>query len=443
MDVKSGHLKAPDFRREICTMDKKSEQPQLQPLLWVAGVALAASLVMVLVVFGRQGAVANTGDPYDYGKIAHGFVEHGFDKLTRRAAMLYPHVLAVFYWLGAGDRAVQFFQVLLHTASSSLVFIIGRHLFNTRTGLLAGLAVALHPMLLRYVPDLHTETLLVFLSVLMTWCAIRFYDSPTLKNGFFCGVVGITAAIAKGVLLPFSLVFGVVMFVRGLLKRGTPNPIAGVVVMFATMAVLLAPWTYRNYEVTNGRFVLITPGMPDAFLRGYIFTRKEFATLQKPPYTYAENESNALFRRIATESGTTWELDEVQDDVNNSKEMKRMIREHPLDTVRKIVVGMFTFWYEMTNLANSLIPGSLALISWVLAFFGLRRAHREHRPAWLLLMPILVLNAFVALLVPLGRYSVPILPLLCILAAFGVDTLLEKSEANRAAAASGSSAPAV
>jgi hypothetical protein len=33
---------------------------------------------------------------------------------------------------------------------------------------------------------------------------------------------------------------------------------------------------------------------------------------------------------------------------------------------------------------------------------------------------------FVAALIPLGRYSVPILPCLSILAAFGVDTLLNK-----------------
>jgi 4-amino-4-deoxy-L-arabinose transferase-like glycosyltransferase len=414
---------------------------RVNPMLLVVGLAVAAALTMVLLVFGRQGLVANAGDPYDYGKIAHGFVEHGFDQLTRRAAMLYPHVLAGFYWLGAGDRVVQFFHVLLHASSCALTFIIGRHLFNTRTALLAGLAVAVHPMLLRYVADLHTETLLVFLSLLMTWCAIRFHDAPTLRNGFFCGAVGITAAVAKGVLLPFSLVFGAVMFVRGLMKLGKPNPIPGVIVMFLTMAVLIAPWTYRNYQVTGGKFVLITPGMPDAFLRGYIFTRVEFATLQKPPYTDAENESNALFKRIAEENGTTWELDEVQDDVNNSKEMHRMIREHPFDTVRKVAVGMFTFWYEMTSFVNSLIPFTLALVSWVLASFGFRRAWRERRPFWLLLLPILVLNSFVALLVPLGRYSVPILPLLCILAAFGVDTLLDRFKASRAAPPSAASTP--
>ena len=37
---------------------------------------------------------------------------------------------------------------------------------------------------------------------------------------------------------------------------------------------------------------------------------------------------------------------------------------------------------------------------------------------------------FVALLIPLGRYSVPILPFLAILAAFGVDTLLERRKAK-------------
>jgi hypothetical protein len=36
------------------------------------------------------------------------------------------------------------------------------------------------------------------------------------------------------------------------------------------------------------------------------------------------------------------------------------------------------------------------------------------------------MNVFVATLIPLGRYSVPILPCLMILAAFGVDSLLSR-----------------
>ena len=143
-------------------------------------------------------------------------------------------------------------------------------------------------------------------------------------------------------------------------------------------------------------------------------------------YVDAENEVNNWFRKIARDAGTEWDKDEVVDEENNARVAKHLIMTQPLDTARKIFVGLFTFWYEMTSLRNSLIPGSLALIGGALAIVGLRRANREGRPSWLIWLPIVVMNVFVALLIPLGRYSVPIIPCLMILAAFGVDTLLNR-----------------
>jgi 4-amino-4-deoxy-L-arabinose transferase-like glycosyltransferase len=396
----------------------------------VAGVALVAALTMVLILFRKQGLVANAGDPYDYGKIAHGFVEHGFDKLTRRAASLYPTFLSIVYRLGGGDGVVQLLQCFMHVGTCLLVFRMGRHLYNARTGLIAALVCALHPMLLRYVADLHMETWLTFWCTFTVWRAVRFNEQPTVKNAILLGVVGVVATLSKGVVLPILGMYGLVWLIRAMRRGGAGRKaLPALFALGVTITVLIAPWTYRNYQV-SGRFVLLTPGTPDAFLRGYIFTRVEFATLQKPPFTDAEQESNALFRRIAAEAGTTWELDEVADDDNNGRVMKRKIVEHPLDTVRKVVVGMFTFWYEMTSFKNSLVPACLALVSWILAFIGLKRARSEGRPSWLLLLPIVVLNVFVAILGPLGRYSVPILPCLSILAAFGVDTLIERRQAK-------------
>lgn len=387
----------------------------------VGAVALAAALLMV-VVFRLQTAVLNSGDPYGYAAIARGFVEHGFTKLTRRAASLYPELIAVVYRLGGNDSAVVALHCLMHLGTCLLVFSLGKRIFNARTGLLAGLFCALHPMLLRYVPDLHMETFLVFVITLTVWLTARFHDQPTIANGVLLGFVGMCAALTKGVALPLLGTFGIVSAILALRRRSREQLVA-VAAMFVTMAVVLAPWTYRNYQVTGGRFVLLTPGASDSFLRGYIFTRWEYATLKRPPYTDAENESNAWFAKIARDAGTVWERDEVDDEVNNARVAKHLIATQPLDTLRKIFVGLFTFWYQMTSLANSLLVGSLAAVGWALAIVGLRRARHEGQPAWLIWLPIVVMNVFVAILIPLGRYSVPILPCLMILMAFGIDTL--------------------
>jgi 4-amino-4-deoxy-L-arabinose transferase-like glycosyltransferase len=406
--------------------------------LVVGSAALAAALVMVFVVFRQQELVQNTGDPYRYGEIARGFLEHGFDKLTRRAASLYPHLLAVIYFLGGGQLAIQLVQSAFHVGTCLLAFALGNHLFNARTGLLAGMACAIHPMLIRYVPDLHMESMLTFLCTLTVWFAVRFHEEPSVKNGIVLGAVGMVTTLTKGVILPYLVAFGIVELVLAV-RRGagasplTRNgPVAGVFAMGLAMALLLAPWTYRNYRVTGGKVVLLTPGSSDSFLRGYIFTRFEFATLRKEPYTYAENESNALFSRIAQDAGTTWELDEVVDEANNARVVKERVRTQPLDTFRKCVVGLFTFWYEMTNLKNSLITGLMALGAWVLAIAGVKRARSEGRPSWLLFFPVIVMNVFVATLIPLGRYSAPILPSLLVLAAFGLDSMFERAKRSSA-----------
>jgi len=400
------------------------DQRDIRYMLIVGSVALAGALAVVFL-FRSQALVDSSGDPYHYGEIARGFVDHGFTKLTRRAATLYPEFIAVIYRLGGGNLAVELVQCLFHVGTCLLAYLLGRGFYNARTALLAGLFCAVHPMLLRYVGDLHMEAMLTLLCTLTVWCAVRFHSRPTVANGILLGAVGMITTLTKGVMLPYLAVFGAVSLVLGLRAR-SGRAVAATVAMGVTMCLLLAPWTYRNYRVTGGKFVLLTPGTSDSFLRGYVFTRTEFATLQKPPYTDAENEVNRWFRSIAHDAGTEWELDEVVDEANNARVAKTLIVTQPGATIRKFVVGLFTFWYEMTSLTNSLIPGVLAVAAWAFAIAGLRQTWREggDQPIWLLLLPVVIMNVFVAALIPLGRYSAPILPCLMVLAAYGVDCVL-------------------
>jgi 4-amino-4-deoxy-L-arabinose transferase-like glycosyltransferase len=395
---------------------------------------------MVFVLFAHQNLVDTNFDPYYFGKMGqsiaqgHGFA--GFGSLLHRRAPLYPLVIgAVYIIVGVVPRAMLALQCLFFAVTCLLVFDIGRRLFNQRTGVLAAVACALHPMLLRYLPQLQLETQLTLLVTLTLWLMIRFYGRPTVGNGALVGVAAGAAALTKAVVLFYPALFavGIVLSYRAARRRSNLDrrtPWVGLAVMFVMMGLTLLPWTIRNYRVT-GHFVPVSSGTSDAFLRGFIFSRTEFITLQRPPFTDAENASNAYFRALAAAKGTVWEKDDYQTDQILNAEARRRLFAEPLGVAHKTVIGLFTFWYELTDRKNSLLALALAVAAWFFAIIGWRRARRERRPAWLLMLPVLYLNILLALLLALGRYSVPILPALVVLAAYGLDTLLDRRMIRR------------
>jgi len=330
---------------------------------------------------------------------------------------------------GEQPLIVQLVQCLLLAGTSVLAFDIGRHMFNVRTGVIAAILCALNPMLLRYVADLQLETLLTFLFTLTVWSIVRFYERPSVLWGAAVGVAAGLASLTKSVAFPYPFLFVAGLLLVAILRRRSWRvrvPWAGVAAMFAALFLVILPWTIRNYAASGGHIVLISSGASDAFLRGYIFTKPDYATLRLPPYTDAENESNELFGKLSADAGTVWQRDDYETDQILNRAAIQQLTAQPMEFVRKFTVGLFTFWYEMTNLTNSLIAAGLAVASWVLAAIGLRRSIREGRPAWLLVLPAIYLNIFLAALLALGRYSVPVLPGLLIVSAFGIDALLGK-----------------
>jgi len=421
-------------------IDAGSSNSEVRAKRWgwaVFLLALALGLAMVLVVFRAQSLVDNVSDPYKFGEmgktIARGEPLDPYGSLLHRRSPLYPlFIAAVYSVFGEHPMAVYLLQCLLMAATCWLVFDMGRRVFNLRTGVLAGVMCALHPLMLRYVPDLHLETLLSFLFTLVVWCSVRFHEKPTVAAGVWFGLAGGAAALTKAVVLLYPGLFVAAMLaLRFVLKRRVTLPSIGAIAVIPLMMLLvIAPWTYRNYAVT-GKFVLITTGFNDAFLRGYVFSEKEYALLRRPPYTDAEIASNRWFQSLAQQAGTVWERDDYETEQILGREVKRKLREEPAEFFRKFTTGLFTFWYQMTSLANSLLTGLCALGVWVLALFGMRRAWREDRPLWMFLLPALHLNLLLAILLALGRYSAPIMPALLVAAAFGIDTVLSGFRARR------------
>ncbi len=414
--------------------DRATLDWRVPPVLVVAFVSLATSLVMTFVVSSGGSVTDANFDPYFFGEmgksIAHGHAFEGFGNLITRRAPLYPIFIGgIYFVLGDHARVVLFVQCLLFAATAVLAYDLARRHFNQRTGVIAGVLVAVHPLLLRYVPTLHLETLMTFLVTLLVWCTYRFWRSPTVLNGVFVGLAAGLATLTKAVMLIYPLVFVVALLltIRAARRRGEPErtPWKAIAAMFLVLAATIAPWTVRNYG-TTGHVVLVSSGTSDAFLRGFIFSRWEFITLQDPPYTLAEQESNAYFQRLAREAGTVWERDDYETDQILNKEAKRRLIHEPGQVARKTVAGLFAFWYQLTSAKNSLLVLVCAIGAWVLAIIGWRRARREHLAVWPFILPVLYLNVLLAFLLALGRYSAPILPALLVVSAYGVDTLLDR-----------------
>ena len=397
--------------------------------------ALVVGLATVFIGFNVQSLVDTKFDPYGFGEmgksVARGDGFAPFGNLIERRAPFYPLMIAGVYLLfGEQSTLVLILQAVLLAGTCALVFDIGRRLFNERTGFIAAALCALNPMLLRYVADLQLETLLTFLFTATVWAAVRFNARPTVAAGMLVGATAALASLTKSVALPFPFFFVAIMIAIALLRRHRGQqarlPWVALAAMFVTMAALIAPWTARNYVATGGHFMLLSSGTSDAFLRGYIFSKPEYATLRLPPYVYAENESNDWFSSLSRSAGTEWQKDDYEtDQILNRAAVQKLIAD-PGAFVRKFGVGLLTFWYEMTSLSTSVVAGGLAIGTWLFAIIGLRRANREGRSAWVLILPALYLNVLLAALLALGRYSVPILPPLLVVSAFGIDTLLSK-----------------
>ena len=399
----------------------------------ISGLALIAALMVIFIGWRAQGLVDNRPDPYWFSAMGsswargEGFTAYG--SLLHRRAPLYPLMIGCIYKIfGERQILVQGIQAILFAGTAVLAYDLGRRLYNARTGVLAGALCALHPALLRYVADFHLETLFTFLLTTGVWLSVRFYERPVVRRAIAFGVVGGLAALTKTVAVLYPPLFVAMWWLkrkRSAVQVDSRSAVLTAAATLLAMALTIAPWTARNYAVT-GHLVPVSTGFSDAFLRGYVFSKTEYATLRRPPYTDGENESNAMFKRICAAEGAVWEQDDYQTDKILNRAAKQRLLADPLAFARKTVVGLFTFWYEMTSLKNSIVVGGLALLSWILAAVGLRRPAEEQRPTWLLLLPILYFNLLLAPLLALGRYSVPVLPCLTVLAAFGLDTLLNK-----------------
>jgi 4-amino-4-deoxy-L-arabinose transferase-like glycosyltransferase len=253
-----------------------------RPLLWILMGALALRLGAALLLqhdldVNKKRHFLITGDAEGYWelgrKIAQGEPYQLYDPPRQVERMPgYPAFVAASIRLSDSlglpqDRqyfVARVLMALVGTLNCAIVALLGRELFDGRTGNLAAAIVAVAPPLIGFSVILLTETLFATGLLLSLWCMARLVrtggsESGSIRILSWAAVTGLAIATAVYVRPSWLLaapVFGA-MFIVWMRKQALVTGLIATAVVVLVTYGALSPWAYRNYRVT-GHWIFTT-----------------------------------------------------------------------------------------------------------------------------------------------------------------------------------------
>jgi hypothetical protein len=251
---------------------QRTFRQQNRSLLALLAFAFALRCVVVLVRWDNLSI-----DRDAYLAIAENLVDgKGFCSVPGRPTAfrppLYPLLLAGCLSLG-GVVAVGAMQIILGTATVGLTWrLVCNTGFSARSGLFAGLLVAVDPLLLEMTSQPMTETLFVFLTTALL-CSLTGPAGLAIERPVVAGVLTGLAGLCRPSIWVFISLLGIAVAATCLLRRLTGAVRPGgkapagqtpagpqcrrIIAVGIAAALVVSPWVFRNWSVF-GRPILMT-----------------------------------------------------------------------------------------------------------------------------------------------------------------------------------------
>ena len=350
---------------------------------------------------------------------------------------LYPFFMAAIYGLfGAGLVPLKIVQALLGALSCALVFGLARECFGARVALVAGLAAALHTMLVFYGGTVMVVNLQVPLVVGAVWLLVRAFARPHALVFAAAGLaVGLSVLARQTMLLLVPLIGAAILL--GFAGAGPlRDRLVHAIAFGAVVAALILPFTLRNFVVGDDLVLLNSTGGANFYMGNQPGSD---GTWDVPDLGHRYRVDNPRAMREAftaaaeRETGRSLRPSEV-----SSYWLSRGIATIAEDPVRWVRLelrkaGLFVNAYEVWN--NRSVEVSRRF-SWVLrlplvgaglvmplALVGLWRTRARFRSLLPIYGALLVYLASALLFFVLSRYRMPAMVLLLPFAAFVVVEL--------------------
>jgi 4-amino-4-deoxy-L-arabinose transferase-like glycosyltransferase len=379
--------------------------------------AVAAGLVFTFLVFPRiQEKLSLVIDPDRFGELGVSFYQgegfqysnpssHAIDK-----GPMYPYFIATVYTIihSVDIRAVQIAQSILHGLTGVFVFLIGKKFFNHAIALRSQLFCAIHPMLVWFIPRFWIETLFVFLISLMMWAVVSLFERQTVYRSIAAAVIIGIAILTKSVLLFLPAVLFVVMMING---GKASLKYASILVIVSYLCVV--PWTIRNYRFSQEVIpVQTTLGMN--LIQGDVIGERWHEEKLSSIKLWTEG----MARTDSILKGTGHTATDPKGDKIVLNVVVDSYQHHPIDYIKRCGINFLTFWYLGETDLKSIVLLILQIPVLILGIFGLINARREKIPLAPMLSFLIYFVVVYAMIYGIGRFSVPLVPILLL---FGVS----------------------
>ncbi|KEO81352.1 glycosyltransferase family 39 protein [Tumebacillus flagellatus] len=321
----------------------------------------------------------------------------------------YPLFLAFFFKVfghSAHDPLMWVYgaQILLSTLTVLGLYLIGRRVCNALAGGLAALAYALYPTAIWASTLVLTETLYIFLFTAYAYVLLVAMDRESRWWTAAAGAVLALAVLVRPSVAPLAVM---PLIYWGLVRR-IEKPIQLTIWHLAAFGIVMLPWWIRN-TVTLGHFVALATQTGNPLLAGTdpYFTEGEklFQNLQ------GVDQQALAWQRIRegfTQHPATWA---AWFTVGKLRELYLNLWEVPHG-------GHFDFWKPIH--AMSVFFGFASLLLYL--------RNVRIRP---LILLVVIPTALQLVFLPLTRYGFVSVPLLMVLGAVVIVTLIKKDRVAR------------
>jgi 4-amino-4-deoxy-L-arabinose transferase-like glycosyltransferase len=334
---------------------------------------------------------------------------------TAERPPLFPLVLAALAELGVTGGDARVLGVLTGGGTIVVIALLGRRLAGDRVGLLAAGLAAVYPTLIAADGALMTESLYGLLCGLALLAAYRLLEQPTLGRALVLGLVLGVVAQARAEALPL-----LPLLLLPVLRR--PGGLRAAAVVCLSFAVVLAPWTVRNWSAFDRPVLIATGG-------GETLSGANCAA------TYFGDQIGAWIVSCVRFSGRGNEAAELNEE---GRKGIRYALDH-LDRVPAVAAARLArtwgLWWPVQRPEGragwvTYIGAALLFVLAPLAVYGFTLLRRRGVPVWILTTPFITVTLTTLLAYGSARFRHSAELPLVVLAAVALDRVLRRRRAR-------------